>query len=206
MRRAGGRSISRRRSQGPNPRSAISSPRLIQAPPRGKCSHEGISPYIRRPRKAVGSELLLLPSVTGIIFDERDRILLVRQADSGAWSAPGGVIEPDEIPADAVVREVWEETGLYTLPVRLLGVFGGPHCVVKYPNGDRSAYVMSMFECTIRGGRIRTETEETTAAAYVSSDELRDLPVAPWVRHVLPAMYDRSGGAQFESSRWQPPA
>jgi 8-oxo-dGTP pyrophosphatase MutT (NUDIX family) len=26
-----------------------------------------------------------------------------------------------------VVREVWEETGLYTAPVRILGVYGGPH-------------------------------------------------------------------------------
>jgi len=71
-----------------------------------------ISPYIRRLREAVGSDLLLVPSVAGIIFDHDGRILLVRQADDGVWSTPGGAIEPNEEPADAVVREVWEETGL----------------------------------------------------------------------------------------------
>lgn len=88
-----------------------------------------ISPHIRRLRDAVGSELLVLPAVTGIVFDDRDRILLVRQAEGGVWTTPGGAVDPDELPADAVVREVWEETGLYTEPIRILGVHGGPSCV-----------------------------------------------------------------------------
>jgi hypothetical protein len=40
-----------------------------------------MSPHIQRLRAAVGSDLLVLPSVTGIVFDDRDRILLVRQTD-----------------------------------------------------------------------------------------------------------------------------
>ena len=63
-----------------------------------------MSPHIRRLRAALGSELLVLPSVTGIVFDASDRILLVRQAEGGVWSAPGGAIDPEETPADAVVR------------------------------------------------------------------------------------------------------
>src|SRR5437867_4440126 len=98
----------------------------------------GMSSHVRRLRAAVGSELLVLPSVTGIVFDDRGRILLVRQAESGVWSAPGGAVDPDETPSDAVVREVWEETGLYTAPMRILGVYGGPPCLVTYANGDRT--------------------------------------------------------------------
>src|SRR6185503_15264313 len=105
-----------------------------------------MSPHVRRLRAAVGSELLVLPSVTGIVFDDRNRILLVLQTESGVWVAPGGAVDPEETPADAVVREVWEETGLQTTPVRLLGVYGGPSCLVTYPNGDRTAYVISVFE------------------------------------------------------------
>lgn len=165
-----------------------------------------ISPYVQRLRNAIGSQLLLLPSVTGIVFDDQERILLVRQADDGVWSAPGGVIEPDETPADAVVREVWEETGLHTTPVRLLGVYGGPQCVVTYPNGDRSAYVMSVFECAIQGGALQSETDETTGAAFVSSEELRTLRTSPWVQHVLPGLFERERAAHFEASTWRPPA
>ena len=48
---------------------------------------------------------LLLPSVSVHVFDVAGRLLLVRQRDSGVWSTPGGLIEPDERPADAAARE-----------------------------------------------------------------------------------------------------
>ncbi len=146
-----------------------------------------MSPHIRRLRAALGSELLVLPSVSGLVYDERDRILLVQQATDGVWSAPGGSVDPEEAPADAVVREVWEETGLYVAPVRLLGVYGGPSCVVTYPNGDRTAYVMTVFECEARSGTLR-ETYRTS----------------PWVQHVLPGFYDRSRSGHFDAPSWRP--
>ena len=164
-----------------------------------------MSAHIRRLRAALGSELLVLPSVTGIVFDASDRILLVRQAEGGLWSAPGGAIDPEETPADAVVREVWEETGLYTDPVRLLGVYGGPSCLVTYPNGDRTIYVMSVFECEVRGGSLCASSDETTDAAFVSAAELATYSTSSWVRTVLPRFYDRSPGAHFEAPKWRPP-
>jgi 8-oxo-dGTP pyrophosphatase MutT (NUDIX family) len=164
-----------------------------------------MSPHVQRLRAAVGSELLVLPSVTGIIFDDRDRILFVRQTEGGAWCAPGGAIEPEEIPADAVVREVWEETGLYTKPLRLLGVYGGPPCLVTYPNGDRTIYVMTVFECAVVGGELRAESDETSDAQFVAADEFPSYATSEWVRHILPGLYDRSRGAHFESPSWRPP-
>lgn len=59
---------------------------------------------------------LQLPSVSAHIFDDAGRLLLVRHRDGDAWSTPGGFIEPDERPSDAVVRETWEETGLMVCP------------------------------------------------------------------------------------------
>ena len=164
-----------------------------------------MSPHVRRLRAALGSELLVLPSVTGIVYDERDRILLVRQSAGGVWSAPGGSVDPNETPADAVVREVWEETGLYIAPVRLLGVYGGSSCVVTYPNGDRTAYVMTVFECEVRSGVLRGSSDETTAAAFVGATELSRYRTSPWVQHVLPGLYDRSRSGHFDAPSWQPP-
>lgn len=40
------------------------------------------------------------------------RILLHWHAKLGRWLPPGGHIEPNEVPDDAAVREVWEETGV----------------------------------------------------------------------------------------------
>ena len=164
-----------------------------------------ISPYVQRLRAALGKELLVLPSVTGIIFDDRDRILLVRQSDGAVWSAPGGSIDPNETPADAVVREVWEETGLCTEPIRLLGVYGGPSCVVTYSNGDRTSYVMAVFECKVCGGALRIESDETTAAEFVAAVDLSEYHTSPWIQHILPGLYDRSRGLHFEAPSWQPP-
>jgi len=163
-----------------------------------------MSPHIRRLRAALGSELLVLPSVSGIVYDERDRVLLVQQATDGVWSAPGGSVDPEETPADAVVREVWEETGLYVAPVRLLGVYGGPSCVVTYPNGDRTAYVMTVFECEARSGTLRATSDETTAAAFVGAAELSRYRTSPWVQHVLPGFYDRSRSGHFDAPSWRP--
>src|SRR5262249_30102470 len=95
-----------------------------------------ISEYLRNLRSKVGPTLLLVPSVTGLVFDDDGRVLLVRHSNGGVWVAPGGAIDPGETPQDALVREVWEETGLRVMPKRMCGVFGGPEFHVQYANGD----------------------------------------------------------------------
>ncbi|WP_309031367.1 NUDIX hydrolase [Streptomyces alfalfae] len=57
-----------------------------------------------------------------LLFDERDRVLLVDPTYKAGWEFPGGVVEPGEAPARAGVREVAEETG-----IRLDGL---PHLLV----------------------------------------------------------------------------
>src|SRR5262249_13715290 len=104
-----------------------------------------ISGHLARLRAQVGQQLLVLPSVTAAVRDDAGRLLLVRHSNGGVWVAPGGSLEPDELPADAVVRETWEETGLLVEPVRLTGVYAGPEFRVRYANGDEVTYVMSVF-------------------------------------------------------------
>src|SRR5688500_5066580 len=156
-----------------------------------------ISPYIAALRARLGSTRLLLPSVTGIVFDSSGRILFVRQRDDAIWSTPGGVMEPDETPADAVVREVREETGLLVRPTGVLGVFGGPAFVIRYPNGDVAQYVMIVFDCHVVGGQLEPETDETIEARFVAADEFARIETSPWTREVLPLLYARPNRALF---------
>lgn len=165
-----------------------------------------ISPHVARLRAAVGHELLVLPSACGVVFDAEGRILLVRHTNGGIWSFPGGCIDPCEAPADAVAREIWEETGLYAVPVRVLGVFGGPDCVVAYANGDRTSYVVTAFECEVRGGELRACSDETDAAAFVGPGELDGYRASPLVRQVLPRLFERPREALFAAPSWKPPA
>lgn len=54
----------------------------------------------------------------GAVVDDDGRVLLVREADHDAWHAPGGTVQPGEDLADALVREVCEETGVPVVPER----------------------------------------------------------------------------------------
>ncbi|MDJ0868012.1 MAG: NUDIX domain-containing protein [Myxococcota bacterium] len=164
----------------------------------------GISDHIRRLRERVGHELLELPSATALIFDERGRVLLVHHADTGRWTTPGGAIEPLETPADAVVREAWEETGLRVEPVRVLGVYGGPEFVVRYSNGDETSYLNVVFECRVTGGEARPDGEETLALRWVGPDELDGLGVSDGVRIVLRDAFSDRTRTHFAAPRWSP--
>ena len=165
-----------------------------------------ISPYIRQLRERVGHARLLLPSVSVHVFDDTGRLLLVRQSDDGVWSTPGGVIEPDERPADAAVREAWEETGLLVRPERLLGAYGGPECVVRYPNGDETQYVISAFGCAIIQGTPRPDGSETTEVKFWSEADAVALPLAPWLRAQIRQVFAGIDGDAFLPPTWQPRA
>src|SRR4051794_22531041 len=110
--------------------------------------------YIQSLRAKVGHDLLLVTSVTIVVFDDAGRVLLVRHNEGDVWVLPGGSIEPPESLADAVVREMWEETGLWVEPMRVLGVYGGPDFLVTYANDDQVAYQMIVFEGRVRGGAL----------------------------------------------------
>jgi 8-oxo-dGTP pyrophosphatase MutT (NUDIX family) len=147
-----------------------------------------MSTYVRALRERVGSELLVLPAVTGLVFDARGRVLVVRHAADGLWGAPGGSVEPEEPPCEAVVREVREETGLAVEPVALRGVFAGPELRVRYPNGDETAYVTSVFECALAGGELRADGEEVLEARFVAPGALHALALSRWARALLPPL------------------
>ncbi len=149
-----------------------------------------ISSYIKKLRQHIGNELLILPSVTAIIFDKSNRILLAKHADTKRWVAPGGSIEPNEKPVDAVIREALEETGLLVKPTKILGVFGGREFEVVYSNGDRVTYVMTVYECEITGGEPKPDNYETVELRYVGASELADLDLAHWATVVLSEIYE----------------
>jgi ADP-ribose pyrophosphatase YjhB (NUDIX family) len=62
------------------------------------------------------------------IIDDDGRILLIQRADNGMWAMPGGALEVGETPAEGVVREALEETGVHCQPIQLVGVFDSRRC------------------------------------------------------------------------------
>jgi 8-oxo-dGTP diphosphatase len=111
------------------------------------------SPYIARLRAHIGHDLLLLPGVSAVVRNDAGQVLLARRSDNGRRSLPAGVVDPGEQPADAVLREILEETGIHAVIERVGGVATHP---VVYPNGDRCEYLNVWFRCRAVGGHLKS--------------------------------------------------
>jgi ADP-ribose pyrophosphatase YjhB (NUDIX family) len=163
-----------------------------------------MSPYIRDLRAKIGADLLEVPTVSVIVIDDSDRVLLVRHVEGNDWTTPGGMIEPLETPADAAVRETWEETGLHVELTRLLGVFGGPLFRARYSNGDEIAFVSTVFLARPLRGTLKPDGEETLETRYFTHAELASLPMKQHVPPVLAIAFSGAPHAHFEPSTWTP--
>lgn len=163
-----------------------------------------MSEYTRALRAKVGNMLLQVPTASVITFDDRGRVLLVRAAESGLWTTPGGMVEPHELPAEAAVRETWEETGVFVELTRVIGVFGGPVCGVKYGNGDELSWVATLFAAKPVGGTPHPDGEETLEVRYFDRDEIPGLSCRAHVRMFLEAAFAGGERAHFMPSTWRP--
>ena len=101
------------------------------------------------------------------IFRE-DRILLVEEREDAAWSLPGGWADVGESPADAIVREVREESGYETRVVKLLAVYDRNRH--GHPPFPFHAYKM-FFQCEPIGGE-PTLSNETSGVDWFAEDHL----------------------------------
>jgi ADP-ribose pyrophosphatase YjhB (NUDIX family) len=120
-------------------------------------------------REKIGTAPLWLAGVTAVVV-RGDETLLVRRADTGAWTPVTGIVDPGEHPADAAVRETLEEADLHVVPERLaaIGVTGE----VVYPNGDRAQYLDHTFVMRYVSGEPFPADGENTEARWFRLDDL----------------------------------
>lgn len=121
-----------------------------------------------------------------VIVDERDRILLAlwNEASQPLWTMPGGGVEFGEGVAEAVVREVLEETGFDVVPAGILGIDTHVVPVEARTRETSRPYqgVRVVFEARIVGGELRPEVDGTTdEARWFELAEVADLPRVPLV-------------------------
>jgi 8-oxo-dGTP diphosphatase len=100
-----------------------------------------------------------------VILDEERNILLVKSTYNRfhPWGLPGGGLEYGEHPEEAVIREVWEETGLRVCVEKLLLI-----------NTLRPDRVGMYYLCRITGGTFYP-SDEVSEFAYFSLENLPDV-------------------------------
>lgn len=124
----------------------------------------------------LGKQAQLRVGCSAIIFDEQERVLLTQRTDNGRWCLPGGGMDPGESASEAIIREVWEETGLRVEVSRLVGIYTTPHRIVLYADGNQFQFVAMSFVAHRVGGELGL-SEETTAFGYFSLAEMAGMDV-----------------------------
>lgn len=120
-----------------------------------------------------GSAPLLVAAAA--LLDGQGRVLVQRRpagkAMAGLWEFPGGKLEPGETPEAALVRELREELGI-DVPEAALR----PACFAGAPLGDRRLLLLLYMVERWTGEPVALEAD---ALAWVSTAELRSLPMPP---------------------------
>lgn len=105
------------------------------------------------------------------IIGKGNEVLLVREANSGLWSFPGGWCDLFDSPKTSAFNEVVQETGAEPKITRLIGVLDRtPHKT----NQNVPEYVL-IFEGTVDSEDFSKHCHETTEVKYFDIDHLPEM-------------------------------
>lgn len=100
-----------------------------------------------------------------------DRVLLVRERSDGKWTLPGGWVDINESPSQAVAKEVLEESGYRVEVIKLAALHD--RRLHEHPPMFFHVYKL-FFLCRLLGGDARTSVE-TDGVAFFAESELPEL-------------------------------
>ena len=110
------------------------------------------------------------PTACALCVDERGRLLLGRRAHppyQGRWDTPGGFLEEDEHPLDALRRELREETGLEVEPGRFLGVW-----MDQYSEDESGPWTLNLYWLARALGGEPRAADDVSELRWFGRDEL----------------------------------
>jgi len=114
--------------------------------------------------------------VGGFVVNEKNEILVVKEKQGIAtsiWKIPGGMVDPGEDLHQAAIRETFEETGIKTEFISLLGA--------RLRHGTRFGMTDIYFTCFLKPltSEIVVQESEIAAAKWMPLEEFMKLPYYP---------------------------
>ena len=125
-----------------------------------------------------------------MVYDNQGNILVQDRLGPG-WPGvtfPGGHVEPGESFTKAVIREVWEETGLTIEHPRLCGL-------KQFPEEDGTRYIVMLYKANQFSGELQSSREGKVF--WIKRSELENYPLPVSFDQMIRVFEDDSLGEQY---------
>jgi ADP-ribose pyrophosphatase YjhB (NUDIX family) len=123
--------------------------------------------------------------VRGAVF-EGNKVLLVRERADGKWTFPGGWVDVNDAPSEAVVREIFEESGYHAKALKLAALVDKN----RHPHPPSIYHIYKLFFlCKLTGGT-PTISNETDGVDFFPVDALPELSTGRTLASQVARMYE----------------
>lgn len=113
-----------------------------------------------------------------LIFDETDKILMVKESDSELYSFPGGWCDLYDSPKEAILNEIDQEAGVEVSDLTLVGIINHPNKRKDYKNYDAPYDILPSYDLIFKAKYVKNlnhHTHETIGFKFFEKDKLPDL-------------------------------
>ena len=118
--------------------------------------------------------------VRGVVFQD-GKLLLVQERSDGMWTLPGGWADVGDSPADAVIREIREESGYEIRATKLLALLDRN----RHNHPPHVNHIYKVFiQCEIIGGS-PTTSHEIQGVGFFAEDEIPELSLTRKVPRIV---------------------
>lgn len=140
-------------------------------------------------------------TVGAIVGNDDGELLLMQRADSGVWLYPTGWADVGYSAAEVAVKEVWEETGIKSEVVSLMGVHDGMRL-----GFTRIPLYSTVFHLRAIGGELNPHPLECRDVGFFSRDNLPEPLVGAerWIDRAFAAINGEPVAVEFDSVRQAP--
>ncbi|MEQ8842962.1 MAG: NUDIX hydrolase N-terminal domain-containing protein [Acidimicrobiales bacterium] len=140
-------------------------------------------------------------TVGAVVGNDDGELLMIQRADSGVWLYPTGWADVGYSPAEVVVKEVHEETGIECEVVRPIAILDG-----QRRGFTRIPLISLVFHCRMTGGSLAAHPLECRDVGWFAEDALPEPTAnsALWAEQAFRAIRGEDLPVQFDQPRTPP--